>query len=116
MIDAGQKIRVVSAYGYSALGEMTPQLDMVTDAGTITRINGVVVEVSGAGVTAVTAYFPAQLTALSGHAAHPHLWPSGNGSVVYGHATLFPNGVPLASPTVSAMLVMPDGSHRQVNF
>lgn len=116
MIESGPKVRVVTAYGSSALGEMDPKVNMVVDAGVITSVSLPNVEVSGvtAGVTTTT-YFPAQLNVLQSEASGAWSWPSGDGSVVFGHAGVFPDGVPLASPTVSALVFMPDGSYKQVN-
>lgn len=117
MIEAGPKVRVVTAYGSSALGEMDPKVNMVVDAGTITSVSLPNVEVSGvsAGVTTTT-YFPAQLNILQSHASGVWSWPSGDGSLVFGHSGVFPNGVPLASPTVSAVVVLPNGDYKQVNL
>lgn len=106
-IEAGQKVQVVSAYGSSPLGEMDPKLNLVTDRGTITAINLPVVEVSGAGVTAITPYYPGTLQVLTSNATSGYSWPSGDGSIVYGHRGVFMSGVPLATPTVSAVIMQP---------
>lgn len=109
-IEAGQKVQVVSAYGSSPLGEMDPKLDLVTDRGTITAINLPIVEVSGANVGAITPYYPGTLQVLTSEATDGYSWPSGDGSIVYGHRGIFMSGVPLARPTVSSVIMQPTNS------
>lgn len=101
-ISADSKVKVsVIPGGAGALGEMNPVVGMVTDQGTIINIAGLpVVSVSGAGVGLPRSVYAGELTVTQDVASGTFSWPSGDGSIVYGHGAVFASGVPLdANPT-----------------
>lgn len=109
-IDARQKVQVVTQYGVGSLGEMDPKLDMVTDRGTITAINSPNVTVSGAYTYETTVYYPGQLQVLEALASGTFSWPSGDGSLVYGHSDTFPDGPPLHMSRPTSVVMNGTGS------
>lgn len=109
-IEAGQKVRVVTAYGLGGLGEIDPKLNMVTNFGTITAIDLPTVTVSGATTYETTKYFPGQLQVLESVAEDPFSWPSGDGSLVYGHTDTFPDGPPRVVSAPTAVVMQPTGN------
>lgn len=95
---ASTNVRVTKILGGGgAIGEMLPRPNMVTNQGTIVGLDSgnYLVSVSGANVRTLTKYYPDQLWVNYSHATGVWSWPTGDGSVVYGHSGVFPNGVPL---------------------
>ena len=68
------------------------------------------VTVSGAGVNEPFQAYPGSLYILESHATNSYSWPSGDGSVVFGHADLTP--ISLASPFVAAAMHPPQGGEQ----
>lgn len=107
---SGPKVQVVTQFGVGILGEMDPKLNMVTSRGTITAIDLPLVTVSGSTTYETTDYWPGQLQVLESVAESPWSWPSGDGSVVYGHADTFPDGIPLRMSAPVAVVMNGTGT------
>jgi hypothetical protein len=94
---AANKVRVSKLLGASAgMGLMDPKVGMVTDHGPILTLasgNHTVTVGLGTG-DKPGAFYPWQLTVTHAHATGVHAFPTGDGSVLFGHDGIWPNGVP----------------------
>lgn len=92
------KIHVTSLLGAgSHLGQMDPKIGMITDHGTILSIpTGTGTVILGVGTGSVNqAFYPHELYVSLTNATTGFAWPSGDGSVLFGHNGTWPSGVPL---------------------
>lgn len=90
-----EKVRVTRLLGGSAtIGLIDPKVGMVTGQGTITALDSgnFQVTVSGAGVGSPRKAYPHELTLSETLATGTYSFPSGDGSVKFGHKGIFPNG------------------------
>lgn len=82
--------------GSAAIGEIIPQIGMVTDYGTVVATGNLpYVSVSGSNAGALFTMYAMDLTTTFASASGDYSWPTDNGSVVYGHQELWGEGVPL---------------------
>jgi hypothetical protein len=102
------KVRVTALFGAGASrGWMDPKLNMVTNKGTICTITGEgpggsgasIIGVSGNGVGRLTYVYPYQLEVQMSEATGNWSYPTGDGSVQFGHQGVFPSGVSQAAGT-----------------
>lgn len=90
------KVKVARALNTGgAIGEIIPQVGMVTDYGNVVGTGNLpYVEVSGVGAAINRTLYAMDLTVTFAVASGSFGWPTDNGSVVYGHASLWGAGVP----------------------
>jgi uncharacterized membrane protein YkgB len=114
-VPAERKIQVVAnANAGDALGRMDPRVGLVTQYGTITAVGTEFVTVSGQGVGTPSVFYPGELFVTEAEATDGYSWPSGDGSIVFGHRAPFASGVPLAANSTGGVVTYPNGS--LVNF
>lgn len=106
---AEAKIPVVTTLGDGdSHGRIDPKVGMVVDKGTITAVGTEFVTVSGQGVGTPSQFYPGELFITVTEAQNGFSWPSGDGSIVFGHRALFASGVPKGSHS-TVVLLYPNG-------
>jgi hypothetical protein len=99
MSTSTNKVRVVSVFGAgAAFGLMDPKVGMRTHLGTIASLasGNYQVTISGGGPGSTSLRYPHELQVLLSHASGTHAWPTGDGSVLFGHHDDWPSGAPRA--------------------
>ncbi len=91
------KIRVTRLLGGSdALGYMDPKVGMVTNVGAVrSLVSGGSLIRCARGSGAVEAdFYPHDVFITETNATDGFSWPSGDGSVKFGHSAIYPDGIP----------------------
>jgi hypothetical protein len=111
---SSNKVRVTALLGGGGiLGMMDPKVNMnvawgamhesgkilALDSGNFQVTVGVTKYASIASGVGVKKFYPHQLNVLQQHATGTWSWPTGDGSVTFGHHGAFPNGVPTVAGT-----------------
>lgn len=89
------KVRVTSDVGAGSWqGLMDAKVGLVSHKGTITALDSgnYQVMVSGTNVSTQQKFYPHELFVDIDHASGIHAFPTGDGSVLFGHNGIFPNG------------------------
>src|SRR5262245_45817883 len=94
---SSNKVRVTKLLGGTGfIGLMDPKVNMQTNQGKILSLdsgNYTVVVGRGTG-NFKQKFYPHDLFVTQAHATGVHAFPTGDGSVVFGHKGVFPNGIP----------------------